>query len=531
MLTLLAAAATEAGVITPDLQTLLDDAAPADKLAVIVRFRTQAPLALNAERSRAELVRRVKGRTISPAIRGWLQKKGVREITPLWIINGAAVSVPALFIAELARLPGVEQVNPDTQLTVPEIRYDAQVQPQWNIDVTGAPTLWQLGYTGQNTVVANMDTGVDPDHPDLVGKWRGGGNSWFDPYGVYAAPVDPLGHGTATMGIIVAGDNSGQAIGMAPGAQWIAVKIFNDNGTASISAVHLGFQWLLDPDGDPATDDAPDVVNNSWAFSGAVNQCVTEFSNDIALLETAGTVVVFSAGNTGPRPVTSVSPANNPETLGVGAVSDTLDIADFSARGPSACDGDIFPAMVAPGVNVRTADLSYGGIATDPYINVSGTSISVPHVAGAVALLRSALGPVGTAQLESALRESAVDSGNAGPDNDYGWGMLDVAEAYARLLPAFDSDGDGIADARDNCTDVANADQRDSDGDNYGNLCDPDLNNDGIVNFEDLAAFRPVFLATDGDADFNGDGLVNFADLAIFRSHFLKAPGPSGLIP
>ncbi len=93
--------------------------------------------------------------------------------------------------------------------------------------------------------------------------------------------------------------------------------------------------------------------------------------------------------------------------------------------------------------------------------------------------------------------------------------------------PAGDTDGDGVNDDTDNCTEAANPDQRDTDGDGYGNLCDPDLNNDGQVNFGDLAAFKAVFLTADEDADFNGDGSVTFGDLAIIKAFFLGSPGPA----
>ncbi|MEM6638261.1 MAG: hypothetical protein AAF610_00020 [Pseudomonadota bacterium] len=92
-----------------------------------------------------------------------------------------------------------------------------------------------------------------------------------------------------------------------------------------------------------------------------------------------------------------------------------------------------------------------------------------------------------------------------------------------------DSDGDGVADDQDNCTDVPNAAQRDTNGDGYGNLCDADLNNDCVTNILDLGLFRTVFFTTDGDADFNGDGTVNFVDLGILRTLFFQAPGPSGV--
>ena len=92
-----------------------------------------------------------------------------------------------------------------------------------------------------------------------------------------------------------------------------------------------------------------------------------------------------------------------------------------------------------------------------------------------------------------------------------------------------DSDGDGVVDADDNCLTVANADQRDTDGDLYGNACDADLNNDGVVNVVDLGILRGAFFSADADADFNGDGTVNVVDLGIMRVGFFLPPGPSGL--
>jgi thrombospondin type 3 repeat protein len=94
-----------------------------------------------------------------------------------------------------------------------------------------------------------------------------------------------------------------------------------------------------------------------------------------------------------------------------------------------------------------------------------------------------------------------------------------------------DQDGDGVEDEVDNCILVPNPDQRDTDGDGYGNVCDGDFKNDGVVNFCDLAIFRQRFGTADPDADLDGNGFANFKDLALLRGLFLKPPGPSGLHP
>lgn len=91
-----------------------------------------------------------------------------------------------------------------------------------------------------------------------------------------------------------------------------------------------------------------------------------------------------------------------------------------------------------------------------------------------------------------------------------------------------DADEDGVIDTQDNCTLVSNPSQLDTDSDNFGNACDPDLNNDNVVNFLDVSEFSNLFNTTDELADFNEDGAVNFLDFSILSNYFLSPPGPSG---
>ena len=94
-----------------------------------------------------------------------------------------------------------------------------------------------------------------------------------------------------------------------------------------------------------------------------------------------------------------------------------------------------------------------------------------------------------------------------------------------------DTDTDGVPDAVDNCVLIPNADQRDTDGDNYGNSCDFDYNNDCTINFLDFSELAGDFMASgDLDTDANGDGVVNFVDISQFPAFFMMPPGPSGLL-
>ena len=426
--------AVQGAVIAPELEAELATRASDEEVSIIVSFSGRVnhrSFEVKDRRQRdARLLKALKEKATAAQkpLRALLQSNPARRVRELWVINGMAVTVPALRVRSLARLPGVESIRPDAILQAPVTAAGNPAPAEWNLNAVHAPELWSQGHTGSNVVVANMDTGVDPNHPDLAAKWRGGSNSWYDPHGEHASPYDRDGHGTQTMGIIVGGASGGTAIGMAPDARWIAVKLYNDAGEASYSDIHLAFQWLLDPDGDPNTMDAPDVVNASWGLVGTAGRCLSEFNHDIDVLKTAGTAIVFAAGNDGPAPQTSLSPANNLAAFSTGAVDSDQLVASFSSRGPSTCDDSIYPKLVAPGVNINTSDLSFGGLPL--YTVVSGTSFAVPHTAGAMTLLAGAFPQASVGELESALTASARDLGTAGADNSYGYGLVDVQAAY-----------------------------------------------------------------------------------------------------
>ncbi|MGB5676051.1 MAG: S8 family serine peptidase, partial [Gemmatimonadota bacterium] len=411
-----------AGTISSELQSVLDSAVPAQKVDVIVilkdrvNFSTFTDPDIKARRETILTALKDKANRTQTPVLDFLLARNSEKVVSLWLINGIGVTVRAAVVPLLARLPAVEEVRLNFAIPLAEpVPAPAGAAPiEWNLDAIRTPDLWALGHTGQGIVIANMDTGVDYRHLDLAGRYRDGPSpsSWYDPNGQHTTvPVDVHGHGTQTMGIMLGGEATLSAIGVAPGAQWIAAKIFNDAGIAPLTSIHLGFQWLLDPNGDGNPDDAPDVVNNSWGFTDMVDVCYLEFQTDIQALRAAGIAVVFAAGNQGATgAATSISPANNPESFAVGSVAFNQVLAFDSSQGPSPCvvENDFFPEVVAPGVNIKTSDLT-GGIDLDAMTYGFGTSFAAPHVTGALALLRGAFPNANLSELEAALKDTAQD--------------------------------------------------------------------------------------------------------------------------
>lgn len=417
-------------ILRGDLASRLSDAGPRERIHVIVTMRLQLGVGLSGVMTSSDAAvvpaLRAHARSAQRGLRAYLRAAhrvgSAGRFTPLWVSDGLSVAATPAVIRTLTARPDVASVQLDDVTITP-----AAVEA--NIGAVLAPSLWASGDQGNGVVVATLDSGVDITDPDLSATYRGGANSWYDPYGQHpSAPVDLSGHGTGTMGVIVGGTSGGSSIGMAPQASWIAARMWNDAGGSSLTAIHQAFQWLLNPDGVAATDDAPDVVNLSWSL-GSGPGCDLSLQPDIQALRAAGILPVVAAGNFGPTPNSSTSPANYPEALAVGGVSASDVVWSGSGRGATTCGGSVgvFPEIVAPGMNIRTTD-RYGFFQT-----LTGTSIAAPHVTGAVALLLATHPGLSPDQVTAALTGSAIDLGTVGADETYGYGRLDVAAADAWL--------------------------------------------------------------------------------------------------
>ena len=421
-------------------------------------------------------------KSAATAQRGIVAELAARGIPhrSFWVANVVHAQVPAAIVATLRMREDVARILPN-----PRVRQDFPAPDttasrsakavQANLVAVGADLAWAQGYAGQGIVVAGQDTGYQWDHPALKAKYRGWNGSsvdhaynWHDAiHGSgtnvcgysSAAPCDDNGHGTHTMGTVLGDNGAAEQIGMAPAARWIGCRNM-DRGIGTPATYIECFQWLMAPtDATGANPDpgrAPHVINNSWACPPSEG-CDAEHAallNQVAAnVRAAGILLVVSAGNSGPGCGTiDDAPVTAPASFVVGASANNGAIADFSSRGPVAGQGaGVKPDLVAPGVSIRSS-LPATLAQPERYGNSSGTSMSAPHVAGAAALVLSAVPwKAGDVEfLENALRVGAVPrtsaqgcggfSPTASPNAVYGYGSLDVPRALAAAIDVFSDD-------------------------------------------------------------------------------------------
>ena len=258
------------------------------------------------------------------------------DIRPLWIVNAVVVRASDALVQQLQQRADVQSVKSDAVVSVAPapaaIAPAASFPVAANLQVVGAADLWSQGITGQGVVVANLDTGVDMTDPDLAASFRGGANSWFDPYGQHATPADVNGHGTWTLGAAVGRSDTGVTVGVAPDAHWIAAKIFDDSGQATVSAIHQALQWVLDPDGDPATHDGAQVVDAPFALNAP--GCDTTFAPDIQALRVAGVLRCSRPATRAPEATRAAARRTTPGRSASGPSTATMSWPRSRVEGP-----------------------------------------------------------------------------------------------------------------------------------------------------------------------------------------------------
>jgi hypothetical protein len=393
-----------------------------------------------------------------------VRKGEVKDFKSHWIANVISANVKASFVKNIKARSNIELLDVDSEIKpldfdpADSVNWATNIggvyryPPTYNLRLINADKLWNLGITGQGRLAMTVDDGVDITHPALSHNYRGNHvphqQAWFDVTNTDTLPSYG-NHGTETMGTICGIDTlTHDTVGVAFDSEWIASNAMIANSSAILNS----YEWAMNPDSNLlTTDDVPDVINNSWKFVFGIT-CNSVYKTAFENLATAGIAVVFAAGNDGygpgytrggiPSPADVVVSLVNPFTVGaidVGIMGRWDPIAFFSSRGPTECTGytgslDIKPEVCAPGSGVWTSKRGGG------YENGLGTSIAAPHVSGAILLLKQAFPALSTETIMLALYNTAIDLWQAGEDNSYGMGMIDVYAAYQYLNMSCDND-------------------------------------------------------------------------------------------
>jgi subtilisin family serine protease len=290
----------------------------------------------------------------------------------------------------------------------------------------GVPAAWSQGLTGRGVTVAVIDTGIDAQHPDLVGKVAAAKNFVEEEAG------DKVGHGTHVASTVTGSGaaSGGSYRGVAPGVRLLDAKVCHADGCPE-DAILAGMEWA-------AVEQKAAVVSMSLGGGDApgddpLEQAVNRLSAE------HGTLFVISAGNSGQGGSGTIgSPGSATAALTVGAVDKQDALAAFSSRGPTAGDGTTKPDVTAPGVDIvaaKAAGTELGTPVGEQYTTASGTSMAAPHVSGAAAILLQQHPEWTGAQVKAALMASAKIAPGVGAF-EQGAGRVDVARAITQQVVA-----------------------------------------------------------------------------------------------
>jgi subtilisin family serine protease len=345
----------------------------------------------------------------------------------LWSSNALVIEVDRSLLKKLRLSTLVDGIVSNSIVTLddPKIRASSNSKVKadeskmtYGLQVIHADAAWNQGITGEGVTIGVIDTGVADEHPDLKGKVILKKDFTEDNNN-----EDGNGHGTHVSGTIVGGAASGVQIGVAPGAKLIMAKAIGSEGSASLSNLLKAMEWMLDPDGNPQTNDAPRLVSNSW---GASSQFTYGFRNAVRSWRRFGIFPNFAAGNSGPKKLSANAPGSYPFSFAVGAIDEDMNITKFSSRGPVLWWKVWHPQIIkkpdisAPGLYVTSA------VPPSNYQALSGTSMATPHIAGVVALALQVNPKLTTEDLIEILDTSGLDRSGKGVDNLYGHGVIQV---------------------------------------------------------------------------------------------------------
>lgn len=299
---------------------------------------------------------------------------------------------------ELSAEQGIGFAEFDRQILPVFTANDPSIGSQWHIPKIGAPAAWDTA-SANGIVIAILDTGVDPAHPDLAAAMVPGWNS----VSANTDTTDVQGHGTSTAGTAAAIVNNAVGVaGVAKDAKIMPIRITNDPaGYAYWSDLARGLTW--------AANHGARVANASYKTSDS-----STVTSAARYLKDRGGLYFSSAGNDSADLVY----ADNPEIVTVSATDSSDNKASWSNYG-------VAVDLAAPGVGIYTTAKGGG------YRSANGTSFSSPAAAGLAALVFGVNPALSPYDVEAIMESSAYDKTGTGFSTSFGHGRVDAAAAVA----------------------------------------------------------------------------------------------------
>jgi subtilisin family serine protease len=473
--------------LSPEVLRAMGGEAP---VAVVVHLAGQYDLSLlpKSFRSHAEQARAVEEALISyhrahaAPLLAFLSSRNVQAVSSLWITNSLRVRAAPSVLRGMFRSGGIESVEldvpKDVELGWSETPFAARVTAApkiaWGVQKIRAPEVWEKGVDGKGIIVAEIDTGINPTHPDVVSNiWHNPGETGLDAQGHDKAtngidddangyiddvigwnfanknkdPIDDFGHGSQVSGIVAGMGVGGTQTGVAPHAQIMALKTVNDLQTFEATTWDA-YQYVV--------HSGVRVVTMSMRIYHSNHPNYAKWRRIDEVLLAAGIVHLNAAGNEGygAEPHNIAAPPSNPPAwlapgqpqhgglsamISVGALDSQDKLLPYSSVGPVTWediveykdypyDGGKQPGLIKPEVCAPAEVQSISPTGTGYVESFGGTSSATPHVAGVVALLLSAKPNLTVAQVTESLQMSAVAIGSPF-NNQCGTGRIDAMAA------------------------------------------------------------------------------------------------------
>ncbi|MBB5173641.1 S8 family peptidase [Texcoconibacillus texcoconensis] len=349
----------------------------------------------------------------------WLKQQNVKKVDdhdPYIVVRDESQPTDS-FVKSLQQDEEIEWAEPNylyhkqqndnetfrDQFSLPNDEFYAPYQ--WNLhQIDMEEQGWELDEEEMNDVsIAIIDSGVDPDHPDLEEKLTAGYNAFTHDSTFH----DENGHGTHVAGVATAITNNVEGIA---GVGWenplLAVKVLDEQAEGDAMSIADGIRW--------AVDEGAEVINLSLGDhhdSEVLHDAIRyAYDNDVVLIAATGNENVS----------TPMYPAAYEEVLAVSAVDINDKKAIFSNYGNHV-------DVTAPGEHIPSTFLN------KQYMMMSGTSMASPHVAGLAGVIRIKDSSLNNEEIYDIIRESSDDLGRVGRDPYYGYGKINIKNALERL--------------------------------------------------------------------------------------------------